>query len=253
MKLVPKKIVLKEMTLCDINNGKIDIGKYIKYIRTNIENANYLIENKLISLDDAKLFFALSKVFDIQLDDDDLLKILKEKYNKHYIRKVDLNTKMLDEEGNNIVLVGAATKKVLYHTEVIANNDLRKIIDSYDFLVLEIKKVKHKEKVLNPEEYQNYPIEGITLDFSEKDNFFDYKLKLLKKEIKNHTVLKKILHSLSLYIKELEYQAKLIGRLGEKDDNLKDIAAQYKRAYQLNFNKESIKPKNRRKCRNSNN
>jgi len=53
------------MTLCDINNGKIDIGKYINYIRTNIENANYLIENKLISLDDAKLFFALSKVFDI--------------------------------------------------------------------------------------------------------------------------------------------------------------------------------------------
>ena len=234
MRITLKDITLKNDILNDINNGIIDTDKYVQYIKTNVENANNIISTKLLDLDEEELYELLSKVFCIELDNNDLYRILKEKYGKHYIKEATLNTNIVDEECNRITLIGAATKNVLYDNKTIPVVKLRDIINSYDFVVLRDKKTKLKEKPSNAEKYE-YEITNL----DEDEEIYEYKIKLLRKDIKDKSVLKIVLALVNKYVKELVDQAKFYSKL-EEDETLKTISNQYKTAYESNFEKKKV-------------
>ena len=47
MKLVLKKINLKEETERNIESGYYDIDKFVEFIKTYLKKANFLLENKI--------------------------------------------------------------------------------------------------------------------------------------------------------------------------------------------------------------
>lgn len=238
MKISLKNITLKDDTLEDINRGEIDTDKFVQYIRTNLENANYIIDTKLLSLEDIELYDALSKLFIIELDENDILGILKRKNNKHYFGTVSLKTTMVDEEGNNIELIGAASNKVSRYDKLHTLQEIRRLVNSYDFVVLQTIRTRYDKKISNPEMFEDYQIDDISLGFDD-DELFNHKIALLSKEIRNKSTLKKVITSVEQYIKELVYQAKYITRIDE-DEESKKISLLYKNAYESNFNKKSI-------------
>lgn len=248
MKLTLKNITLNKDTLEDINKGNIDTTKYVNYISTCLDNANYLIKEKIRDLDDLELYNALSKIFNIELEEKDLLKILSKKNNKHYLYYLTINTNMVDEDGKMTILKGIATKNVPYTDRNVPLKTIRKIINSYDFIVTEITKVKPIEKLAKPEKYEEYETSSFTLDFNQDEDLFAYKIALLRQETKDNSVLKRILNQIEQYIKELIYQAKSIYRIEDDDDeNKKEISRQYKKAFEDNFTKKEIFIKGRHK------
>ena len=240
MKITLKNITLKEDTIESLKNGNVDTEGYVNYIRTNIDNANYLIKAKLQSLEDLELYEALSKVFNISLDEKDILSALKSKYNKHYLDMRTLTTSMVDEEGNRIVLVGAATKNVPSNSGVIPIQVLRTIVNSYDFIVIETVKVKPLEKSIKGDRFEDYQFAKVGLDIKPEDDLFEEKTRLIGKEVKNPTVLKRILKAVEQYVQELIHQAKSVQRIGEVDESLEEVGKEYKKAYEANFTKKSI-------------
>ena len=242
MRMTLKEITLRNDTLTSINNGEIDIDRYIEYIKTNLANANYLIRTKLQSLEPLTLFEALSKVFNIELEMSDLLTILSEKYHRHYTGITTLSTNMVDSDGNNIVLEGASTKKVLTANSRISIKDLRSIVNSYDFLILETRRIRSTERIANPEPFEDYQYERTSLDFNKDDGLFDSKIELLSIELRNNTTLKRILNLVDQFVKELVYQAKSITKLGkeENDEKLKQIGREFGEAYRTNFDNKKV-------------
>ena len=238
MKITLKPITLKNDTLEDIKSGEINTDQYVQSIRTRLDSANYLIKTKLLSLDDLELYNALSKVFDISLDEKDLLTILKEKYGKHYTDITTLTTSMVDSEGNNIVLAGASTKNVPDSNGMVTIEELRKLINSFEFVILETIKVKLREEIINPDKFEDYQFERTSLN--NDDELATYKISLLGKEIRKNSTLKKLLALVQQYVKELVYQAKAITRLGEENEDLKEVSSEYKKAFEQNFSKKKI-------------
>ena len=155
---------------------------------------------------------------------------------------------MVDEDGKKIILKGIATKNVPYTDRNVPLKTIRKIINSYDFIVTEITKVKPIEKLAKPEKYEEYETSSFTLDFNQDEDLFTYKIALLRQEIKDNSVLKRILNQIEQYIKELIYQAKSIYRIEDDDDeHKKEISRQYKKAFEDNFTKKEIFIKGRHK------
>jgi len=247
MKLTLKTITLKDDTLEDINSGNINLDKFIEYIRVNVENANNIIETKLLSLDEDELYELLSKLFIIELDDDDLFRILRNKYSKHYVNKLKISTNLVDKDLNKYILVGAATKDVLPSNRGMLLSELRKLVNSFDLIVLDTKKYKLKEKPSNAERYEDFLYETFSLESDPET--FEYLKTLLKKDLKDKNTLKRILSSVEQYLRELIHQAKEITRLDEEDESLKPISIQYKKAYESNFSKKTVFTKTEHKRR----
>ena len=192
-------------------------------------------------LDGTTLYEALSKIFDIELESDDFLKVLGDKYHHIYSRISTFYTTMVDEKGNNIVLSGPVTNNVLYYSDVISLSELKKILENHDFVILEKRKVKYREKLKNPDPYEDFELIRKDLSFNPDDEFFSIKVELLARSLRNPTNLKKILDLLKTYIDELGYQAKSIIKLDNDNKDYKHVCAQYRKAYESNFNKNSFK------------
>lgn len=250
MKLVLKKINLKEETESKIESNTYDINEFIEYIKTNIEKANFLIENKILDLDEIELYNRLKEVFEIKFENQDYLEILSEKYGKHYIDITTIKTNMIDEDGNNITYIGAKTKKIPNYNGRITLSEIRNITNSYDFLILKTQKNKLTTELKQKEKYENHQFIDINQNFDEKNELFEYAVSLLKKQIKLKSELKNILNQLETYVNEIIYQAKCITKLSEEENqNLKKIGKEYKKAFEENFNKKQITQKNNHKRR----
>ena len=236
MKITLKDITLKEDTLNDIHNENIDLDKYITYIRENVDSANNIIETKLKSLDEDELYEILSKIFVIELEDEDLFRVLRKKYNKHYVNRLTINTNLVDINLNKYTLEGAATRSVNPPSNGMSLANLRKEINSYDLVILKTKTRKLTERPSNAEKYEdfNYDIYSLESD----PEVFDYLKNLLKKDLKNNFT--NIMSLCKKYVNELIYQAKYITKLGEEDELLKPISIQYKKAYEANFSKNTV-------------
>lgn len=249
MKLITKKITLKQETENKIESNNYNVDEFIEYIKEHLEKANFLIENKILDLDQEKLYNALKEIFEIRFDNNDYLEMLSEKYGKHYIDISTINTTMIDEEGNNITYIGARTKKNPNYNGRISLSEIRNITNSYDFLVLKQQKNKLNTDLKQKEKYENHQLIDINGDI-EKSELFENALNLLIKQIKLKNVLKSILNDLENYISELIYQAKAIAKLSESDNKqLKQIGREYKKAFEENFNKKQITQKNNHKRR----
>ena len=217
MILLLKDITLKKDTMNNIKNGIIDVNKYIEYIQEHLSYASYLEETKLQSLDEQSLYEGLSKVFDIELDDNDLLEIMKEKYNKHYTDIMQLKTTMVDNAGNNIALIGISTKGIANNKKVILLKELRRIVNSYDFIIIQTLKNKLQKPIKNPENYEDYQFINVSKEFDDTDGLFAYKIKLLRNKLKNPSTLEYILKKVRQYKRELMYQAKNITKYSQKE------------------------------------
>lgn len=250
MKLVLKKINLKEETKRDIESKIYDVDKFINYIKEHLKKANYLIENKILDLDEQELYDALKEVFDIKYDNEDYLEILSKQNEKHYTDIITINTNMIDNEGYNISYLGAKDKKLPNYNERVPLSEIRNITESSDFVVLKELKYKLNTKLKSPEKYENHKYINFDQDLDENNELFDKVLELIIKEIKQKNVLKKILSDLQSYINELMYQAKEITKLSESDNpELKQIGKYYKKAFEENFNKKQLTQKNNHKRR----
>ena len=250
MKLVLKKINLKEEIERDIESNNYDIDKFLDYIKENLKKANFLIENKILDLDEQELYYALKELFEIKFDNQDYLEILSDLYRKHYTDITTIQTTMIDENGYNIEYIGASTKKIPNYNKRVKLSELRDITNSYDFVVL--KQVKHKliEEFKQSEKYENHQFISFDKKIDENSELFENILNLLKKTIRNKSVSKQVLSDLQKYINELMYQAKCITKLSESDDTqLKQIGRQYKQAFEENFNKKQLTQKNNHKRR----
>ena len=238
MKLVLKKINLKEETERDIESGYYDIDIFVESIKTHLAKANFLLENKILDLDSEELYNSLKEVFDIKYDDQDYLDILS-----------DVTT-MVDNEGYNISCIGAATGKFKIYRDEINLTDLRKETGSSDFAIF--KQVKHKlnDEYKQAEKYENMQYVSFDGDITKNKDLFESILKILRKTIKDKKVLKQILSDLKKYIDNLMYQAKQIAKLSESDNpKLKQIGLLYKKAFEENFNKKQLTQKNNHKRR----
>jgi len=250
MKLIPKKINLKQETENKIETNNYNVDEFIDYIKENLEKANFLIENKILDLDREELYEALNKIFDIKFDNNDYLEMLSEKYGKHYIDIITMNTNMIDEEGNNITYIGARTKKIPNYNSRVPLSEIRNITNSYDFLVLKKQKNKLNTELKQKEKFEDHQLININENLNESNELFEYAIELIKKEVKLKNNLKKILNDLESYINELMYQAKCITKLSESEDKtLKQIGKEYKKSFEENFNKKQITKKNNHKRR----
>ena len=250
MKLVLKKTNLQEITENDIMMHDFDTDKFVEYIKTHLDKANNLIENKILDFEPEELYNAITEVFDIKYDEQDYIDILSDVNKKHYTQIIHLNTTMVDNEGNNISCIGAATGKFKIYRDEINLTDLRKETGSSDFAIF--KQVKHKlnDEYKQAEKYENMQYVSFDGDITKNKDLFESILKILRKTIKDKKVLKQILSDLKKYIDNLMYQAKQIAKLSESDNpQLKQIGLLYKKAFEENFNKKQLTQKNNHKRR----
>ena len=248
MRLIVKENDLKQEIERDIETGNYDIDKFVGYIRTHLKKANFLLENKILDLDSKDLYYALKEVFNIKYDNEDYFKILSEK--KHYTQIVSINTYMVDENGYNIELIGAATRKLPNYTGKVPLDELRKITNSYDYIIF--KQIKHKlnEKPKKTEKYEELPQMNFDTNLDENNELFDKVLDLVRKTIKDKKVLKQVLSDLKKYIDNLMYQARQIAKLSEEENpQVKQIGLLYKKTLEENFSKKNLTQKDNHKRR----
>jgi len=250
MKLVLKKTNLKEITENDIMMHDFDTDKFVGYIRTHLDKANFLLENKVLDLEPEELYNNITEVFEIKYDDQDYIDILSDVNKKHYTQILHLNTTMVDNNGNNISCIGAATRAVPNYNKRIPLSELRNITDSYDFAIF--KQVKHKlnEEFKQAEKYEDKQYISFDKDLDENSELFEQVLNLLRRTIKDKKVLKQVLSDLNKYINDLMYQAKQIAKLSEEQNpQVKQIGLLYKKALEENFNKKRLTQKDNHKRR----
>lgn len=250
MKLILKRIYLKQETLKNIESNNYNIDEFVNYIKEHIKKANNLIENKILDLDEEELYDSLTNVFEIKFDDYDYLEILSRKYEKHYTDIITINTNMIDEEEKNISYIGAKDKKLPNYNGRVSLDEIRRITNSYDFVVLKQQKHKLNFELKTKEKYENHQFINFDQNLNKNNELFEYVLELLTKEIRKKDILKKVLNDLQSYINELMYQAKEITKLSEDDNpELKQIGKEYKKAFEENFNKKQLTKKNNHKKR----
>lgn len=249
MKLVLKKINLKEEIERDIESGYYDIDKFVESIKTHLDKANKLLENKILDLDEQELYDALKEVFDIKFDHEDYKKMLSNKNNKHYKEFKKIKTNMIDENGNNVIYIGLSTDKDNYN-ERLSLSKIDEMVNSFDFVIIKEQKYKTNEELKTKEKYKAKEITNIEAPMDENNELFDKALELIRKTVKDKGVLKQVLSDLNKYINDLMYQAKQIAKLSESDNpQVKQIGLLYKKALEENFNKKSLTQKNNHKRR----
>ena len=247
MKRVAKKITLKEDTLRDIQDNNIDVEAFINRINGYLADANYLIQNKMIDMNGVHLYQSLGKVFDIHFEPNDYKKMLSAKYDKHYTKLMTLNTNMYDSNDYTVSYLCAATNKVGYNdNDTISLDNIRKLTDSYDLLLLCPKFVKKENPPVKKEKYESHLFDLVEVDKSiikEDDEMYPYACDLLQKEM----IVKYVLYDLKLYVDEVLHQVRYITGLSLIKDNdvLANIGKQYKRAYDLATNDRVIPKKER--------
>jgi len=250
MRLIVKENDLKKEIERDIEIGNYDTDKFVEYIKTHLDKANFLLENKILNLDSEDLYYALKEVFDIKYDNQDYLEILSDTYEKHYTNITSIQTYMIDENGYNIELIGAAIRNLPNYTGRVSLNELRKITNSYDYIIFKETKHKLNEKLKQAEKYEELPQINFDTNLDENNELFDKVLDLVRKTIKDKKVLKQVLSDLKKYIDNLMYQAKSIAKLSEEENpQVKQIGLLYKKALEENFSKKNLTQKDNHKRR----
>lgn len=235
MKLVLKKVTLKEDTEKDIAENSINTDIFIERIGNYLEKGNYLVNNKMLNFEKEELYYALNKVFNIYFEPRDYLKILSRMNEKHYTKFINVKTNMCNEKGNINYFCAVSYKEKINDNDRLDLNKLRKLTNANDLLVLKKEysneEIKHQEKYEN-HQYIDVDINNKTID--ENSELFTYATSLLKDEIK----IKDVLYDLKLYFDEVIYQVRCITKLAfvEKNDQLASIGKQYKRTYDLATN-----------------
>lgn len=250
MKLVLKKTNLQEITENDIMMHDFDTDKFVEYIKTHLDKANNLIENKILDFEPEELYNAITEVFDIKYDEQDYIDILSDVNKKHYTQIIHLNTTMVDDEGYNISCIGAAIGKFKIYRDKINLTDLRTVTGSSDFAIFKQEKHKLKDEFKQAEKYENMQYISFDGDITKNEDLLESILNLLRKTIKDKKVLKQVLGDLDKYINDLMYQAKQIAKLSEEQNpQVKQIGLLYKKALEENFNKKSLTQKDNHKRR----
>lgn len=256
MKLLLKKINLKENTEKDIVNNPTDedIQKFIDYIKNHLQKIRNIIDNKLECLSNIELYDYLNEIFNIIVEPDDYLKLLSKMYEKHYVKFINFKTNMVDNNGNNIMYFGAITNKINCSiNERLSLKNIRSLTNKYDLIVLKTIYYKEDAKISEKERFENNQFIEVDInnDMINKDSeLFIYMIELLRKEI----LVKDILFNARVYLKELMYQVRSITNLAfiNNDEKLSIIGKKYKRAFEMATNNgylpkyEKIVVKNRK-------
>lgn len=250
MRLVIKNIDLKNEIERDIELNNYDTNKFVEYIKTHLDKANFLLENKILDLESKELYDALKELFDMKYDNEDYLEILSDLYGKHYTDIISIKTNMIDENGYNIEYIGARTKKLPNYNSRLYLSELRNITNSYEFVVLKQQKHKLNDELKQEEKYENHQFINFDQNLDKNNELFDYVLDLVKRTIKDKGVLKQVLSDLKKYIDNLMHQAKEIAKLSESDNpQIRQIGLLYKKTLEENFNKKNLTQKNNHKRR----
>lgn len=250
MKLVLKKTNLQEITENDIMMHDFDTDKFVEYIKTHLDKANNLIENKILDFEPEELYNAITEVFDIKYDEQDYIDILSDVNKKHYTQIIHLNTTMVDDEGYNISCIGAAIGKFKIYRDKINLTDLRTVTGSSDFAIFKQEKHKLKDEFKQAEKYENMQYVSFDGDITKNEDLLESILNLLRKTIKDKKVLKQVLGDLDKYINDLMYQARQIAKLSEEQNpQVKQIGLLYKKALEENFNKKNLTQKDKHRRR----
>lgn len=250
MKLVLKKTNLQEITENDIMMHDFDTDKFVEYIKTHLDKANNLIENKILDFEPEELYNAITEVFDIKYDEQDYIDILSDVNKKHYTQIIHLNTTMVDDEGYNISCIGAAIGKFKIYRDKINLTDLRTVTGSSDFAIFKQEKHKLKDEFKQAEKYENMQYVSFDGNITKNEDLLESILNLLRKTIKDKKVLKQVLGDLDKYINDLMYQARQIAKLSEEQNpQVKQIGLLYKKALEENFNKKNLTQKDKHRRR----
>ena len=231
MKRELKPITLKEDTLNDIKEGKIDTDLFIERIKEYRSKANYLIDNKMEDMEDIELLRNLEEVFNITYDDKDYLRMLTFKYGKHYISFKHIKTNMYEED-NNISYLCATTSKVNYPDgKTLDFKTLAKLTNSGDILLIKKIPLKITHQIRKVEKYKDLYVDEIDIDSKRVDkesSLYPYAAILVRKE----TIIKYVLYDLKDYNSEISHQARTIFALSKLDDEeLSKIGKLYRSSY----------------------
>ena len=229
MKLIPKEVTLKKDTEKEIEKNNIDTETFLTRIKDYLDKANYLINNKMEDLPGMELYRALSEVFNVTVDKEDYLGLLKMMYQKPYAKYVTIYTNMYDNNGLNIKYLVAAPAKWL-DMQTLDLNSLRKLTNENDLLVVKTEhvenRVSNKKEKYELHQYLDIDIESKSID--EESELFPYFIDYLKNSIS----IKNILYDLKLYVDEVIYQTRCItGLMFSEDERLAKIGKEYKKAY----------------------
>ena len=242
MRISTKKISLEEDTLKDIKSNNINTEIFIDRINEYLEKSSYLVNNKMEDMNAHEFYNSLRKVFNIHFDPNDYLKILSLMNNKHYSRYINIRTNMYDENNYNVSYFGAATNKSnCMDNDLIDLNNIRKLTESNELVLLKPIFKKDNNISKNKEKYESHLLEGVNINSSiidEESILYPYACQLVKKEL----MVKNILYCLKLYNDEVIHQVRDITGLAliKNDDYIANIGKKYKKAYDKATNDEVI-------------
>ena len=244
MKRIKKEITLKKDTLNDIRENNIDTDKFIERINDYLENANYLINNKMVDMSKEELYQSLSKIFYIYYEPNDYIKMLALMNNKRYTRFVNINTNMFENDYNVSYLAVATNKVRVNDHDTLDLKKIRQYTDSSDLLLLRPRFIKKEKYIGRKEPYESHlnNIINVNNGFIDEDSeFYPYACELLKKEL----IIKYALYDIKLYVDEVLHQAKEVTSLSkiEDDEALAKIGKKYKKAYEKATNDSDIPKK----------
>ena len=237
MKLVLKKIALREDTEKDIADGNIDTDLFVSRIREYLKGANFLIKNKMLSLSDEELYNSLKDIFHIYYDLNDYLRILSKMYGKHYTRFINVR---LNRNSNVVFYCAVSSKLNLGSDEVLDLGTIRRLANSNDLVVLKRINAKGVGEASNEEldDFQHIDVNVLNRIIDEDSELFPYAISLIRDEVR----VKDILYDIKLYVDEVLHQVKCITRLSDVRDNdaLPRIGRLYKDAYYEAVNNNTI-------------
>lgn len=235
MKIISKKINLKEDTLKDINSNNIDTSIYIQRVDEYLKKAYNLIYNKMIDMDSNTLYNSLKEVFDIKFDRNDYLKIFSLMYQKHYSKYITLNSYDKDNRDSTSYLCAITNKVDYLDGDLIPIKHFRKLVNSNDIILINEKNTKNDKN----SSLTFYNIDNCIIN--EDNQLYPYATMLLKKEL----IVKNVLFDLKLYVDEVLHQVREINGLALIKDNdlIANIGKQYKNAYDKATNDKKLPKK----------
>ena len=212
-----KDITLYDDVISDINNGVFNSSLYLDRYKSYIKKANSVIDTRLDKLEDEDFFNLLNTIFDITFDEEDYLKMLSLKHEKHFIKYFDVRTNMYDEDNNNICFYCVATNKVRGQSNSFFDlKSLRTLINDSDLVILNEYKKKTNYLITKREEYESFVRDSVDVTkkvISVEDEMYPYAIRVLRKG----TLIKEVLADTNRYVSEVTYQKNCIMKLADDE------------------------------------
>lgn len=192
---------------------EVIVESFKNIVKDYIDNINMLINKDYNELSDEEFYDMLSKAYKIILSDEDYLKIISKRNNKKYNRFMQIDTLMVDsdtvtegkgkhfdhwEQSYEIKYVIAVSNECeIKYGSVFSKEEIKKMVEDKDIVIIEIKKVPTNRPPLKRESYEEFPILDLGTRYSScgmfgsiyKDDNFKYIIPMLRKVFTKERVL----------------------------------------------------------------